>query len=55
MRARSLRILAFAGALIATAFILASPLGAAERNAYVVTNLVSNSTACRRPPRIRAS
>ena len=45
MRARFLRILAFAGALAATAFVLASPLGAAERNAYVVTNLVSNSAS----------
>lgn len=43
MRARSLRVLAFAGSLVATAFVLASPLGAAERNGYVVTNLVSNS------------
>src|SRR6266446_9167437 len=45
MRARSLKCLAFAGALVATAFVLASPLGAAEQNSYVVTNLVSNSAA----------
>jgi uncharacterized protein (TIGR03118 family) len=43
MRARSLKVLAFAGALVATAFVVASPLGAAEQNGYVVTNLVSNS------------
>jgi uncharacterized protein (TIGR03118 family) len=45
MPARSLERLAFAGVLIATALVVASPLGAAERNAYVVTNLVSNSAA----------
>jgi uncharacterized protein (TIGR03118 family) len=45
MQPRSLRVLAFAGALLATALVVASPLGAAERNAYVVTNLVSNSAA----------
>lgn len=43
MRARSLKCLALAGTLVATAFMLASPLGAAERNGYVVTNLVSNT------------
>jgi uncharacterized protein (TIGR03118 family) len=43
MRTSSLRVIALAAALGATAFILASPLGAAERNGYVVTNLVSNS------------
>jgi uncharacterized protein (TIGR03118 family) len=45
MQPRSLRVLAFAVALLATALVVASPLGAAERNAYVVTNLVSNSAA----------
>ena len=45
MQPRSLRVLTFAGALLATALVVASPLGAAERNAYVVTNLVSNSAA----------
>jgi uncharacterized protein (TIGR03118 family) len=45
MRARSLKYLVFAGAVLATAFVLASPLGAAERNSYVVTNLVSNTAA----------
>ena len=43
MRVKSPRVLVFAGALVAAAFVLAAPLGAAERNAYVVTNLVSNS------------
>ena len=45
MQPRSLKVLAVASALIATALALASPLGAAERNAYVVTNLVSDSAA----------
>jgi uncharacterized protein (TIGR03118 family) len=45
MQPRSLRVLAFAGALLATALVVVSPLGAAERNAYVVTNLVSVSAA----------
>jgi uncharacterized protein (TIGR03118 family) len=45
MQPRSLKVIAFVGALVATAFVLASPLGAAEQNAYVVTNLVSNSAA----------
>jgi len=45
MQPRSLRVLAFAVALLATALVVASPLGAAQRNAYVVTNLVSNSAA----------
>jgi uncharacterized protein (TIGR03118 family) len=45
MRVRSPRVLVFAGALVATAFVLAAPSGAAERNAYVVTNLVSNTAA----------
>ena len=45
MQPRSLRVLAFAVALLATALVVASPLGAAEKNAYVVTNLVSNSAA----------
>jgi uncharacterized protein (TIGR03118 family) len=45
MQPRSLKVLAVAGALIATALAVASPLGAAERNAYVVTNLVSDSAA----------
>jgi len=43
MRVKSPRVLVFAGALVAAAFVLAAPSGAAERNAYVVTNLVSNS------------
>jgi uncharacterized protein (TIGR03118 family) len=45
MHARSLRVLAYAGALATTALVITSPLGAAARNAYVVTNLVSNSAA----------
>jgi uncharacterized protein (TIGR03118 family) len=45
MRTRSLKWLAFAVSLVATAFMLASPLSAAESNSYVVTNLVSNSPA----------
>jgi uncharacterized protein (TIGR03118 family) len=45
MRAGSLKSVAFVGSLVVAAFVLASPLGAAERNAYVVTNLISNSTA----------
>ena len=45
MQPRSLKAIAFVGALVATAFVVASPLGAAEQNAYVVTNLVSDSAA----------
>jgi uncharacterized protein (TIGR03118 family) len=45
MEARSLRRLAFAGALVITALAIAAPSGAAERNAYVVTNLVSDNAA----------
>src|SRR3989442_7483082 len=45
MQPKSLKGIAFVGALATTALALASPLGAAERNAYVVTNLVSNSAA----------
>jgi uncharacterized protein (TIGR03118 family) len=45
MHARSLRVLTFAGALVTITLAIASPLGAAERNAYLVTNLVSNSAA----------
>jgi uncharacterized protein (TIGR03118 family) len=45
MQPRSLKVLAVAGVLIATVLAVASPLGAAERNAYVVTNLVSDSAA----------
>ena len=45
MHAKSLRRLAFAGALVIATLAVAAPLGAAERNAYVVTNLVSDSAA----------
>jgi uncharacterized protein (TIGR03118 family) len=45
MQPKSLKVVAFVGALVTTALALATPLGAAERNAYVVTNLVSNSAA----------
>src|SRR5712691_13377382 len=45
MHAKSLKRLAFAGALVAAALALVGPLGAAEQNAYVVTNLVSDSAA----------
>src|SRR3989475_7783064 len=45
MQPKSLKGIAFVGALATTALALASPLGAAERNAYVVTNLVSDSAA----------
>jgi len=45
MEARSLRRLAFAGALVIATLVIAAPLGAAERNAYVVTNLVSDNAA----------
>jgi uncharacterized protein (TIGR03118 family) len=42
MRSTSFRCLALAGALVSAALVAASPLGAAETNAYVVTNLVSD-------------
>src|SRR5882724_6762524 len=45
MQPRSLKVLAVASVLVATALAVAAPLGAAERNAYVVTNLVSDSAA----------
>ncbi|TML83820.1 MAG: TIGR03118 family protein [Actinobacteria bacterium] len=45
MQPRSLKGIAFAAALVTTALALVSPLGAAEQNAYVVTNLVSSGPA----------
>jgi uncharacterized protein (TIGR03118 family) len=45
MQPRSLKGIAFVAALVTTALALVSPLGAAEQNAYVVTNLVSSGPA----------
>src|SRR5207244_12626223 len=45
MQPRSLKGIAFAAALVTNALALVSPLGAAEQNAYVVTNLVSSGPA----------
>jgi uncharacterized protein (TIGR03118 family) len=45
MQPRSLKGIAFVAVLVTTALALVSPLGAAEQNAYVVTNLVSSGPA----------
>jgi uncharacterized protein (TIGR03118 family) len=45
MQLRSLKFLALAAIVAASAFVVAAPLGAAEQNAYSVTNLVSNTAS----------
>jgi uncharacterized protein (TIGR03118 family) len=45
MQLRSLKVLALAAIVAASVLAAAAPLGAAEQNAYKVTNLVSNTAA----------
>ena len=45
MQPRSLKVLALAAIVAGSVLAAAAPLGAAEQNAYKVTNLVSNTAA----------